>query len=603
MFNIKSLSLGLLAGLFALNTVAWAAPKLELVSQVSLVENNAVAVQGNYAYTGDGKTLKIFDVSDPKNPTVVGTSAPMPDNSMEIVIKGNYAYVANARGGLRVLDISNPQHPFEVGVYNTNQPNDGNDWTLWGVDVRDNYAYVADMSSGLRIVDISNPAKPVEVSFVASHSLTHAVKLNGNFAYMVDWGGGLRIVDITNPKSPKEVSFVATRGITYGIAFSNDGKLAYIADYNGLRIVDISNPLSPKDISFYSTPGIAINVVADGNYVYMNSYSELKVLDVSNPQSPLQVDSYNAPENGSGYGLATRFKLNNGFLYAPNKNGGLLILSTGMTTCVDTNGSTQTGIDLVKATPANYGLFTQAQIDAAKLAGIQSCKDNPASCGLFSQTQYNAAKQVGIDLVKAKPNDYGITIKSLGGFTQDELNTAKTTSIQDGINQCKTNPNSFGLFTQAQLDAAKQTGIDLVKAKPNDYNLFSATDVSNKETIAKQTGVQEGINKCKTNPVSCGIVVSNDQCKTNPSSCGLFTQDQLNAEKETAKQNGIEFCKNDPNCKGIHATYNPLNGEVHIPFIDVPNGIGFTQTFDVYLMQRNGSFTFDLDLNRIVIVH
>lgn len=273
------------------------------------------------------------------------------------------------------------------------------------------------------------------------------------------------------------------------------------------------------------------------------------------------------------------------------------------TTCVDTNGATQTGIDLVKATPANYGLFTQAQIDAAKQTGIQSCKDNPASCGLFSQTQYDAAKQVGIDLVKAKPNDYGITIKSLGGFTQDELNVAKTTSIQDGINQCKTNPNSFGLFTQAQLDAAKQTGIDLVKAKPNDYNLFSATDVSNKETIAKQTGVQEGINKCKTDPVSCGIVVSNDQCKTNPSSCGLFTQDQLNAEKETAKQNGIEFCKNDPNCKGIHATYNPLNGEVHIPFIDVPNGIGFTQTFDVYLMQRNGSFTFDLDLNRIVIVH
>jgi len=120
MFNIKSLSLGLLAGLFALNTVAWAAPKLELVSQVSLVENNAVAVQGNYAYTGDGKTLKIFDVSDPKNPTVVGTSAPMPDNSMEIVIKGNYAYVANARGGLRVLDISNPQL-ISTGNPNLNQ--------------------------------------------------------------------------------------------------------------------------------------------------------------------------------------------------------------------------------------------------------------------------------------------------------------------------------------------------------------------------------------------------------------------------------------------------------------------------------------------------
>ncbi len=256
------------------------------------------------------------------------------------------------------------------------------------------------------------------------------------------------------------------------------------------------------------------------------------------------------------------------------------------TTCVDTNGSTQEGINLVKSTPSNYGLFTQTQIDAAK--------------------------QAGIDLVKAKPADYN-------------------------------------LFTQTQIDAAKQTGIDLVKTKPNDYNLFSATDVSNKETIAKQTGVQEGItqgiNKCKTDPVSCGIVVSNEQCKTNPASCNLFTQtqidaakqdainkckldpascgivvsnnqcptnpascnlvtqEQLNAEKETAKQNGIDICKNDPNCKGIHATYNPLNGEVHIPFIDVPNGLGFVQTFDVYLIQRNGSFIFDLDMSRISLVH
>jgi len=262
---------------------------------------------------------------------------------------------------------------------------------------------------------------------------------------------------------------------------------------------------------------------------------------------------------------------------------------TPVTTCVDTNGSTQTGIDLVKATPANYGLFTQAQIDAAKQTGIQSCKDNPASCGLFNQTQYDAAKQTGIDLVKAKPNDYGITIKSLGGFTQDELNTAKTASIQDGINQCKTNPNSFGLFTQAQLDAAKLAGIQSCKDNPASCGLFNQTQLDAAANTAKLA--------CQTNPSSCGINIG-------------FTQAQLdaavNSAKQIALQDGINQCKADPNCKGstnaIHATYNPLNGEVHIPFIDVPNGIGFVQTFDVYLLQRNGSFTFDLDLSRVALV-
>jgi hypothetical protein len=241
----------LLGGIFS---PAFAA--LELVGQVSGKSTNAVAFQGNYAYIGEGATLKIFDISNPASPTVVGTSAAMPDVYIfQIVVKGNYAYVANARGGLRILDVSNPQHPFEVGVYNTNQPDDSMDWTLWGVDVRDNYAYVADMASGLRVLDVSNPAKPTEIGFYDTPSLAHAVKLKGNFAYVVDWSGGLRIIDISDPKSPKEVGFSAAAGLTYDVAFNESGNLAYIADYDGLRIVDISNPQSPKDISFYDTPG------------------------------------------------------------------------------------------------------------------------------------------------------------------------------------------------------------------------------------------------------------------------------------------------------------------------------------------------------------
>ncbi len=55
--------------------------------------------------------------------------------------------------------------------------------------------------------------------------------------------------------------------------------------------------------------------------------------------------------------------------------------------------------------------------------------------------------------------------------------------------------------------------------------------------------------------------------------------------------------------KTLLALFHFKYGEVHIPFIDVPNGIGFVQTFDVYLTQRNGSFTFDLDLNRIALIH
>ncbi len=46
----------------------------------------------------------------------------------------------------------------EVGFYNT--PGYAN-----GVDVAGSFAYIADSFNGLRVIDISNPAAPVEVGF------------------------------------------------------------------------------------------------------------------------------------------------------------------------------------------------------------------------------------------------------------------------------------------------------------------------------------------------------------------------------------------------------------------------------------------------------
>jgi hypothetical protein len=98
------------------------------------------------------------------------------------------------------------------------------------------------------------------------------------------------------------------------------------------------------------------------------------------------------------------------------------------------------GIDMVKANPGNYQLFTQAQIDAAKQAAIQSCKDNPASCGLFGQTQIDAAKQEGINLVKANPDDYQL-------FTQAQLDTAVSSAT------AQTPPNKSELIWSQTIRA------------------------------------------------------------------------------------------------------------------------------------------------------
>jgi hypothetical protein len=77
------------------------------------------------------------------------------------------------------------------------------------------------------------------------------------------------------------------------------------------------------------------------------------------------------------------------------------------------------------------------------------------------------------------------------------------------------------------------------------------------------------------------------------------------AEIDAAYEQGRQACIADPSSCNIetsdstHATFEPSTGELHIPFIDVPGAFDTTQTFDVYLMQKPLTFTFDLDMDRI----
>ncbi len=78
------------------------AENVEFVGQIGCL-SYAVAVQGDYAYVGEGPRLTILDISNPASPTVVGKTDPLPDVVQGVAVAGGYAYVADERGGLLVL--------------------------------------------------------------------------------------------------------------------------------------------------------------------------------------------------------------------------------------------------------------------------------------------------------------------------------------------------------------------------------------------------------------------------------------------------------------------------------------------------------------------
>ena len=107
-----------------------------------------------------------------------------------------------------------------------------------------NHAYVADSDSGVRIIDVSNPAVPIEVGFNSTGVYAVGVAVSGTHVYIAQHDLGFRILDVSDPAAPVEVGFRDTLGLTRAVVVSGD--LAYVANgHSGLSIIDVSNPAAP----------------------------------------------------------------------------------------------------------------------------------------------------------------------------------------------------------------------------------------------------------------------------------------------------------------------------------------------------------------------
>lgn len=325
----------------------------------------AMAAQGSYAYTGEGSTFTVFDVSNPSAPTPVARLA-MPGLVQDVALFSatgrQYAAVANYDAGLQIVDITTPTTPALRAYYNTGDYASG--VAVFGTNV-----YVANGNSGLMILDVTNPLQPRKVSSLSIGNCDRLlVQTSGAnvFAYVSD-GGALAVVDVTSPANPTLRG--ATASITkwweaHSLALLNN--LVFYADGSGyLQAVDISNPNAPAalgsissdlpsavatangliytfsngGLQIYNFPGGPANriglvsissglspantmAILGGIALCTGGESGFKIFDVSTPNSPNYRGAYGAT---AGYYLAEAISGTNGFL--ATQNSGLKIVN------------------------------------------------------------------------------------------------------------------------------------------------------------------------------------------------------------------------------------------------------------------------------------
>lgn len=279
-----------------------------------------VSVSGDYAYLADNTGgLKIFDISNPKAPSLIKTFNTN-GKVLDVQVRGSYAYLAVQgdawKSSFLIIDIANPEDPIlkgSVGLFTSGR-----------IAIKDNYAFVADGTVGIRIIDISSPDNPVlKVSISAGNVADVFVK--DDYMYAVN-GKEFKIFDISNPIKPVLINTTSTRGISGSGRVFISGNYAYIADgtqqkTNGMQIMDVSDPANPTLVTNFDSEDGTISIYVNNNYAFLGGYfGTMRVLSVADPHSPETIGTIDTGNN------IYDIDYDNEYLYLANSYGGLSVI-------------------------------------------------------------------------------------------------------------------------------------------------------------------------------------------------------------------------------------------------------------------------------------
>jgi hypothetical protein len=231
--------------------------------------------------------VRIVDVSDPTAPVEIG-AIEVTDNAWQISVVDGIGYLLDGVD-LWIIDVTDPLNPTTLGSIAS---------TGWNVQVHEGFAYLAAGAAGLRIIDVSDPTAPVELSVFDTPSFATDVDVVGGVAYVADssYNSGLRVIDVSNPRVPIEIGavpiappqsytgYVWEVEVVDGIAYVGV-YASYPGDDGGLWIFDVSVPATPTLIAKLVDDRIdrpsSLEVV--GDFAWING---IKSIDVSDPSQP-----------------------------------------------------------------------------------------------------------------------------------------------------------------------------------------------------------------------------------------------------------------------------------------------------------------------------
>ena len=128
-----------------------------IVNRVSLKHPRAIAIQFRYGFVVDEEGLKVIDVTVPEQARLVERAFVPLEDAHDIYVARTYAYVANGKHGVAIVDVEQPERPRLDQQYSADgQLNDVHQVKI-AMTNASLFAYVADGKNGLRILQVTSP--------------------------------------------------------------------------------------------------------------------------------------------------------------------------------------------------------------------------------------------------------------------------------------------------------------------------------------------------------------------------------------------------------------------------------------------------------------
>ena len=249
---------------------------------ICLQGNRLFVALGDFFNRKNRVGLAVLNVKDPSKPEVVDTwiSPDLMHGCADVIVRGDTAYLGAMSHGVMTLDVSAPNSIRQLALlqpdihFPRKNPNSIQHPNARGLDIQGHLLFVAFDAGGLRVLDVSKPRQPREIGRYINQRMRNKqqaynnIIVDGSTALLAVDYGGLELVDVSDPTKISQSGWwnpwradthrnmwFNSPGHTNQLFLDRRQQIVYMsAGDSELLCVDVRDPKIPKLVGRFGQP-------------------------------------------------------------------------------------------------------------------------------------------------------------------------------------------------------------------------------------------------------------------------------------------------------------------------------------------------------------